>query len=830
MTVTQKPPTFIADVARLPRALQFLTLLDRWVVWRWVRKSDGKWTKPPFKCRAYRCHARVDDPSTWGSYADAFATVKAGHADGIGIMLKDSELAVADLDHIRDAQTGALTAWAQELCAEADDLGLYREVTASGCGLRFIGLMPGGGSELHRKFTVDPASRAGLELFRNCNRFITVSGLQEGDCESMGEIGDYLDALAERFDGRRAGTAPGSDTTAPPPGTSLVLLDLNTAGPQPRDPDYYRDLIENGAPKGGRGAKFQGVIWHLASQGWSIDEIAEELARHPGGIGEKYGRRLRTEVTRSFNKWQRQRQAGVGAAPAAPPGAGAAPVSAVSLWPQIRIKPGELPRVVSEAEKALLALARDVYQRGGLVVRPILDKMPTSSGHKTASWRLKEVTRRHLTELLCCAAQFLRYNKKERRWAAIDAPDKVADAYLHREGHWHLPALVGVAMTPFLRTDGSVCENPGYDVVSCLLYKPETQVFPPVPQMPNKAEAIAALARLKKLIATFPFVADADRSVTLAGFLTALDRRSMATAPLFGFTAPAARTGKSLLVDLINILAAGQLMPVLSQGQDEQEFEKRLGASLLAGDACISIDNCDAPLSGPLLCQALTQTELDIRLLGHSRNVRTPSGSTIFATGNNLEVAGDLADRCLIASLDAKAEQPGLRRFAVNVKQEARIWRGELVVAALTVLRAWRVAWEGGERVAVDPFGGFEEWSHRIREALVWLGEPDPCGTVAKVRDNDPERERLAAVVAQWAQYLKLDTRYTIQDVVGRAIGVTSFFNALSTVAGTQNGNSISNERLGRWLRRVEGKIVNGYTLFRAGILQGSTVWELQRR
>src|SRR5262249_28594507 len=81
-------------------------------------------------------------------------------------------------------------------------------------------------------------------------------------------------------------------------------------------------------------------------------------------------------------------------------------------------------------------------------------------------------------------------------------------------------------------------------------------------------------------------MSDADRAVALAGMLTVLDRRSMATAPLIAFTAPAAGTGKSLLVDLMSVLATGRLMPVLSQGRKE-EFEKRLGASLLARDACI---------------------------------------------------------------------------------------------------------------------------------------------------------------------------------------------------------------------------------------------------
>jgi hypothetical protein len=40
-------------------------------------------------------------------------------------------------------------------------------------------------------------------------------------------------------------------------------------------------------------------------------------------------------------------------------------------WPQIRIVPGELPRMVDEAESALLALGREMYQRGGLIVRPV---------------------------------------------------------------------------------------------------------------------------------------------------------------------------------------------------------------------------------------------------------------------------------------------------------------------------------------------------------------------------------------------------------------------------------------------------------------------------
>jgi primase-polymerase (primpol)-like protein len=196
-----KPPTYVADLTHLPKALERITGQKRWVVWRWEKrvKKNGveTWTKPPYQCSYPLIAAKSNDPNTWGTYQAAIAAVEAGLADGIGFMLKDSDVAAADLDHVRDAQTGEPLGWAKRLCLEADSLGLYREITVSGSGLRFIGLSQG--DELHRKFTFNRSSGAGIELYRNCGRYITISGLQEGSCEGMGQIGDYLDQLVARF-------------------------------------------------------------------------------------------------------------------------------------------------------------------------------------------------------------------------------------------------------------------------------------------------------------------------------------------------------------------------------------------------------------------------------------------------------------------------------------------------------------------------------------------------------------------------------------------------------------------------------------------------------
>jgi len=197
--MTQKPRTFAADLGNLPKALQPLTAEKRWVVWPWeLRKS--KWTKPPRQACNPKCNARSNDPTTWASYADAVAAVVAGSADGIGYMLQNSQIAAADLDHVRDAQTGRLLGWAERLCVEADSLSLYREITVSGCGLRFIGLSQG--RELHRKFTFNRKNGAGIELYRNTARYITISGLQEGSCEELGSIDDFLDTMLTRFNGQ----------------------------------------------------------------------------------------------------------------------------------------------------------------------------------------------------------------------------------------------------------------------------------------------------------------------------------------------------------------------------------------------------------------------------------------------------------------------------------------------------------------------------------------------------------------------------------------------------------------------------------------------------
>jgi hypothetical protein len=68
-----------------------------------------------------------------------------------------------------------------------------------------------------------------------------------------------------------------------------------------------------------------------------------------------------------------------------------------------------------------------------------------------------------------------------------------------------------------------------------------------------------------------------------------------------------------------------------------------------------------------------------------------------------------------------------------------------------------------------------------------------------------------------------------VQQVIERAVNVSSFYTALLVVAANKTGGTVSNERLGRWFKRVQGKIVNGLRLIQDGSLHGYPMWRLNR-
>ena len=99
---------------------------------------------------------------------------------------------------------------------------------------------------------------------------------------------------------------------------------------------------------------------------------------------------------------------------------------------------------------------------------------------------------------------FQSYDRRRKDWIDKDCPNVIGETLLAREGVWQVPVLLGIVHTPQLRADGSLLTTPGYDPQTQLLFKPDGEVFPEIPDRPSKEDAARALDVVKKSIILVP--------------------------------------------------------------------------------------------------------------------------------------------------------------------------------------------------------------------------------------------------------------------------------------------------------------------------------------
>ena len=505
--------------------------------------------------------------------------------------------------------------------------------------------------------------------------------------------------------------------------------------------------------------------------------------------------------------------------------------------PVVQLRVGDIAEAVDASEGALVASRRGVYQRGGALVQIGEVPVHTAAGSWSSAQRIFGVSEPALLEHLSVAARYERYDGKAEEWKQVTPPAWIASTLASRSGRLRLPVLSGVIGAPTLRADGSILDQPGYDDATGLYLDLQGTAFPQVPASPTREQAAFALGKLQSLISTFPFVGPQHASVALACMLTAVVRRSLSAAPGFGYSAPTAGSGKSKLVDMASVLASGREAGVITQASKEEETEKRISSLLIDGSSLLALDNCDRPVDSSLLCQVLTQPTIRPRVLGKSEAPEVPSSMLVTLTGNNLVLVGDLTRRILPARLDAAVERPELRQFATDPVEECKSRRGELVVAALTVLRAYRVA---GSPAQAAPLGSFGAWSRTVRDAILWLGCADPVATLDEAREKDPRLAALEGVVGQWAQAFG-SRRVSGRELISAAVELSpairegqrpeflrpDFREALLAIA--EAGGAINSRRLSQWLSGQVGRIVGGSKIVRDGVAHGGVqLWRLQ--
>jgi putative DNA primase/helicase len=270
-----------------------------------------------------------------------------------------------------------------------------------------------------------------------------------------------------------------------------------------------------------------------------------------------------------------------------------------------------------------------------------------------------------------------------------------------------------------MRPDGSLLTEQGYDEATGLLLV-EPPPMPTIPDQPTREDALKALALLEDLLSEFPLVDDVAKACALSAMITPVVRGAFSVTPLHAGRAPDAGSGKSYLMDTVAAIAIGQPMPVMSTGANKEETEKRLGSALMKGQPLISIDNISGELGGDALCQIIERPMVDIRILGSSDSVRIEArGTSLFATGNNFVIVGDLCRRVISAALDPAVERPEFREFKGDPVKKILENRGAYIAAALIICRAYFVA---GQPNKAKRLASFEGWSDIVRSALIWLG------------------------------------------------------------------------------------------------------------
>ena len=335
-----------------------------------------------------------------------------------------------------------------------------------------------------------------------------------------------------------------------------------------------------------------------------------------------------------------------------------------------------------------------------------------------------------------------------------------------------------------------------------------------------------ALDLLRSILKGFPFISEADRSVALALLITPVVRYAIRSAPMTAISAPKMASGKNLLASLPAYLATGREPALVSQAETPEEERKRLLALLLEGSTVTVIDNCERPLRSDVLCTALTEPVIRGRLLGMTRTVSAPTTTTWVATENNLHISGDLSSRTLLCTLDPQCERPEERKFSVDLHEQVPKFRGELVSAALTIVRAYIVA--GCPDGKVPVFGRYEEWSRYVRQPLVWLGLPDPCETKRVIEARDSVRNELGNLLQAWYDAFG-SMALKVADAIKETETNAALKTALEAIA-EERGGRINSRRLGNYISRHERRIERGLRFERDDDKQGVAMWRVRKQ
>ncbi|MDD2902494.1 MAG: hypothetical protein PHU44_08660 [Syntrophales bacterium] len=419
--------------------------------------------------------------------------------------------------------------------------------------------------------------------------------------------------------------------------------------------------------------------------------------------------------------------------------------------PMIQINDRQLRDTTALAIDALLAANNppEIFVRMGQ-----LGRVKTDEEGRPAIDILKENGLRYY---LSQAADFVRVGNEVVK---VSPPKDLVQNILAAP-EWPFPPLRGIVEVPVLRPDGSILAAPGYDPATKLFYcpLPGPPIAPILPSSPNQQDAVNCIDFiLGEQLADFPFADDSSRANTLAALLTPIVRHAIpGPVPLGLFDAPQAGTGKTKLVEIIGMISTGRWTPMHSppmRRDDDAEWSKVITSALLKGSTVVCFDNVDGVLRSPALALALTVKVYSDRILGTNQQPEIPVNCSWFATGNNIQLGGDLPRRCYWIRLDAKMSRPWKRDNFRHQDLEGWVTetRSKLSAALLTLAQAWFVAGQPGSDSPI--LGSYQAWCRTVGGILKFAGVEGFLGNLEAMHERaDLEGQEWEAFLRAWRDH-----------------------------------------------------------------------------
>jgi hypothetical protein len=276
-----------------------------------------------------------------------------------------------------------------------------------------------------------------------------------------------------------------------------------------------------------------------------------------------------------------------------------------------------------------------------------------------------------------------------------------------------------ISHAPFVREDGSVVTEPGYDesTRTMLILDPVFEGLK-VPEDPSPAEIEAARDLiLTEWLGDFPFDSDTDRANVVGLIVTPAIRGMVPKVPLAVIDGLQMGVGKNLLADSILTVYTGGAAEPMNWVPEAEELRKQITAAFRTGAEFFVFDEAHT-IEGAPLAQALTASTWQDRILGVSTMAHFPNTITWMSLGNQVQVRGDLTRRVYRIALRPRYSNPQDRPASsfrhpgtsgLDLGSWTRKHRRELMTAILTLVRAWFA--QGQPRPARGvSFGSFEVW------------------------------------------------------------------------------------------------------------------------